>query len=353
VSVCALNVRSMVILLVGCLFLSGASFADAVRAPIYGINYDVVKTDSSLIANCKADPNATVHQKFIVPRYSSPIMQKAVREELAGMRRSGFESIRSIVQLYPGAHPSGDLVNSQKIDDSVLTAIGNYVRDVHDAGFKELILAFGAQGTSDPACRKSEWGDCFDSTSIATSVEAEAKIIRAAQSVRGIALRVDLLNEACVSSSVPRRANTNFALFIRSAAKMHATTFPSIPATVSCQLERAGDGLVLTQGLFTEGGDHIGYFDIHAYPGSSRKEPEILRQAAASLKNAEIPIIFGETTYADPDYRNWIVTAYRGAFHGEPQEILFWPLHSMSTHCNFDVSPPYNLQDALGSGRAD
>jgi hypothetical protein len=355
VSIFTFNVRPIATatLLTGSLFLFGAESADGADAPIYGINYDVVKTDNGLVANCKADSNATVHQKFIVPRYGSAIMQKAVREELAGMRKSGYETIRSIVQLYPGANSSGDLVNSQQIDDSLLAAIGSYVRDVRDAGFGELILAFGMQGTADPACRKSEWGDCFDLMSISTSVEAEAKIIHAAQSVTGITLRVDLLNEACVSNSVPRIAKTNFALFIRSAAKMHATAFPNIPATVSCQLERAGDGLALTQGLFAESGDHIGYFDIHAYPQSNRREPEILGQAAKSLKSANIPIIFGETIYADPHYRNWVVTAYREAFHGDPQEILFWPLRSTATHCNFDVAQPYTLKDALGSERAE
>jgi hypothetical protein len=348
----AFKLQSLAALLANALFVAGMCFADSAQSTVYGINYDVVKTDTGLIENCKTDSNATVHQKFVVPRYGSPVMQKAVREELAVMRKSGYETIRSIVQLYPGAHPSGDLVNSGKIDDPVLVAIGDYVRDVRDAGFKELILAFATQGTSNPACRKTEWGDCFDSASIATSVDAEAKIVRAAQSVKGVALRVDLLNEACVSSSVPPAANNNFALFIRAATKMHATTFPSIPATVSCQLERSGDGLLLTQRLFTESGDHVGFFDIHAYPGAGRKEPEILRRAAESLENTETPIIFGETTYADPVYRNSIVTAYRAAFHRDPQEVLFWPLHSMASHCNFDVALPYTLKGALGSETA-
>jgi len=77
--------------------------------------------------------------------------------------------------------------------------------------------------------------------------------------------------------------------------------------------------------------------------------PEILRQAAESLKNTEIPTIFCETTYADPEYRQWIITAYRSAFHRDPQEVLFWPLHSMTSQCNFDVVPPYSLKNAVGT----
>src|SRR6266481_1531184 len=253
------NVRSLRPLLVGGVMFSGICSANAVGNINYGINYDVVATDSNLIANCKTDPNATVHQKFVVPRYSSPLMQKAARQDLASMRKSGFESVRSIVQLFPGAHPSGDLVNSGKVDDSVLAAIGDYVRDVRDAGFKELILAFGTQGTAIPACRKTEWGDCFDPASITASVDAEANIISSALSAKGgLLLRVDLLNEACVSSAVPPIANSNFTLFIRAATKMHATRFPSTPATVSCQLERASDGLLVTQHLFADSGDRIG-----------------------------------------------------------------------------------------------
>src|SRR6266404_6949832 len=123
------TLRSLRPLLAGSLMLAGIGSAKDAGSIMYGINYDVVKTDSNLIANCKTDPNAPVHQKFVVPRYGSPLMQTAARQDLASMRRSGFESVRSIVQLFPGAHPSGDLVNSGKVDDSVLAAIGDYVRD--------------------------------------------------------------------------------------------------------------------------------------------------------------------------------------------------------------------------------
>jgi hypothetical protein len=339
--------RSVSPLLAGSLLLGGMCYVDIAQATVYGINYDVVKTDTSLIANCKTDGNATVHHKFIIPRYGSPDIKQAVREELALMRKSGFESIRTIVELFPGVASSGDLINSGKIDDSVLPGISDYVRDVHDAGFKEIILAFGTQGPADPVCRKSEWGDCFDPATVAASVDAEAKIIRAAQTVNGISLRVDLLNEGCISDSGPHAANRNFSLFIHAAIKMHAANFPNVPATISCQLERTADGLVSTQHLFTDSGDHVGFFDIHAYPQSSRKEPEILLHAAQSLKKSDIPIIFGETTYADPDYRHWIVNAFQDAFHGAPQEILFWPLHSSTSHCGFEIAQPYNLKDAV------
>jgi hypothetical protein len=318
------------------------------QAITYGINYDVVKTDTSLNSSCQTDSNANVSQQFVMARYFNANMRRAVRAELHNMRGSGFETIRSIVQLYPGAHPSGDLMNSLNLDDSVLASMGDYARDVRDAGFRELILAFGVQGSAKPTCRKSEWGDCFDAATIPATVEAEAKVIRAVQSVKGISLRVDLLNEACVSKYGPPIANANFAQFIQAAVKMHRTDFPNIPATVSCQLERSGDGLAATQQLFATGGDRIGFFDIHAYPGAANREPQILQQAAESLAKSNVPIIFGETTYADPNYRQLIVHAYRAAFHRDPQELLFWPLRSMSSHCNFDVPHPYRLKDAIG-----
>ncbi len=329
------------------LLFSGVVGVAAAEDIQYGINYDVIATDTSRTPDCKKDPNAGVHQKFILPRYINPRMQEAVRAELKTLRESGFQSVRSIVGLFPGAHPSGDLVNSTKIDDAVLASISAYARDVHEAGFKELILAFGTQGAANPACRKADWGDCFDPATIATSVEAEAKIIQAAHQ-KGLLLRVDLLNEACVSSLVPKLANDNFAKFIRAAVQMHATQFPDTPATVSCQLERTGDGLASTQRLFAEGRDHIGFFDIHAYPAAARTEAKVLIQAGESLKGSNVPLIFGETTYGDPEYRKLIISAYRASLHRDPPEIFFWPLHTMSSGCNFDVPHPYRLQDALG-----
>jgi len=321
----------------------------ALTATSFGINYEVIATDPNLTANCTNDSNANVRQKFFMARYGDPAIRSAVQGELKEMHISGFETIRSIVQLYPGAHPSGDLFNTGNIDASVLTAVGDYVRDIRVAGFKELVLAFGVQGTGSPSCRKSEWGDCFDSATVSASIDAESKIIGAARSVSGVSLRIDLLNEGCVTGVIPPLLKSNFARFIRAASKMHASDFPNVPATVSCQLERTADGLAATRELFAAGGDHVGYFDIHAYPGATQKEGQILLQAAESLKGAKIPIVIGETTYDDPQYRHLIVEAYRAAFNSEPVEILFWPLHSRSSNCNFDVPQPYHLKDAIGT----
>lgn len=329
------------------LLVAGLSLAQSAGATDFGINYAVTATDTTLTPNCDKDSNANVHQKFVLPRYEQPT-EKTAREQLKGIHDAGFHTIRSIVQLYPGAHPSGDLVNTGKIDDSVLDPIKQYVGDVRDAGFKAFILAFGTQGTANAACKKNEWGDCFDPSTIPASVAAEAKIIAAVRSVKGISLRVDLLNEACVSAAVPKIANDNFAQYIRAAAKMHATSFPDVPATVSCQLERTPDGLATVARLFAENGDHVGFFDIHAYPQSNHKEPEMLQRAAASLQNDKTPIIVGETTYGDLQYRQFITDGYRAAFHHDPPELLFWPLHSVATHCNFDVPQPYTLKSALG-----
>src|SRR5260370_30849719 len=83
ISASIFNIRSLRPLLAGSLMLAGVCFADTAGSINYGINYDVVSTDGNLIAKCEADPDATVHQKFVVPRYSSPLMQKAVRQDLA------------------------------------------------------------------------------------------------------------------------------------------------------------------------------------------------------------------------------------------------------------------------------
>lgn len=329
--------------------LAGVLSVGIARATVFGINYDVAATDTSQIANCKTDPNATVHQKFALPRYGSPAVRQSVHGDLNRGHESGFEVVRTIVQLFPGQHPSGDLIDTGKIDQAVLASISGYIRDARDAGFKQLILAFATQGPASAICRKRQWGDCFDQTTIPATVEAEAKIIETAHSIMGISLRVDLLNEGCMSDAAPKTANGNFARLVRALTRMHASRFPEIPATVSCQIERAGDGLSSVKRLFAKSGDHVGFFDIHAYPLSAHTEAMVLAQAAESLKGTDTPIILGETTYADPEYRKWITESYRASFHHDPPEILFWPLHSMSSHCDFDVAQPYLMKDALGN----
>lgn len=337
-------------LFAGSLLLARLSIASGVEKPTFGVNYDVVHTDTSLVDQCKTDPNATIHHRFALTRYDDPEMRKAVREDLSEMYRSGFRSIRTLVELIPGTHTSGDLIDISNVNESVLSNLRKYLRDFQDAGFHSIILVFAAQGTANPGCRKSEWGDCFDPKTLAATVAAESKIIAVAHSVEGIALRVDLLNEACPSKSIPLLLSSNFATFIRSAIMMHAARFPEIPATVSCQIERTSDGLANVESLFTESGDHISFFDVHAYPWDAPQVKEFLKEAAAKLGNTSLPIIFGETDYGDPEYRNRIVAAYRQAFHHNPDEILFWPAHSNPSSCNFDVENPYRLKDALGGG---
>ena len=334
----------------GSLLLARLSIASGVDKTTFGVNYDVVHTDTSLVDLCKMDPNATIHHRFALTRYDDPEMRKAVREDLSEMHLSGFRSIRTLVQLIPGTNSSGDLIDTSNVNDSVLSNLREYLRDFRNAGFHSIILAFGAQGTANPGCRKTEWGDCFDPKTLAATMAAESKIIAVARSVEGIALRVDLLNEACPSKSIPLLLSSNFAMFIRSAVTMHAARFPETPATVSCQIERTSDGLVRVENLFTESGDHVGFFDVHAYPGPAPQEKEFLKAAAAKLSNTDLPIIFGETDYADPEYRDLIVAAYKQAFHRNPDEILFWPVHSKSPACNFEVENPYRLKDALGGG---
>src|ERR1700722_13692407 len=190
-------------LFTGSLLVLRMSTADGAGEATLGINYDVVHTDTSLVGQCKADANATVHQKVALTRYGDPEIQKAVREDLADMNRPGFRSIRTIVQLVPGANPAGNLIDTANVDDSVLSKVRDYLRDFQSAGFNQVILAFGAQGAGNPACAKSQWGDCFDPKTVAATVSAEAKIIAVAHSVKGLALRVDLLNEACPSKSGP------------------------------------------------------------------------------------------------------------------------------------------------------
>ena len=331
------------------LLLATVSSSASAASTVYGINFDVVDTDVSLTPKCQTDPNATVHQKFLLPRYSNPTIQQAVRGQLKGMRESGFQTLRTIVELFPGKNPSGDLIDTGDINESVVGSISSYISDARDAGFKKVILAFATQGPGSAICRKTQWGDCFDRATIPASVEAEAKIIdSAAKSTKGMSLWLDLLNEGCVSAAGPKSANGNFEELIRALAKMHGARFHAIPATVSCQIERTGDGLASLQHLFAESGDHVGFFDIHAYPLPGHNEDKMLAQAANSLRSSNLPVIFGETTYADPEYRMWITASYQTSFRREPPELLFWPLHSMPSHCGFDVAHPYDLKRALG-----
>lgn len=330
----------------GALLLCAIPVAGFSATISYGINYMVFATDAGATGKCDSDPGAPSHGKFALSRYNKPEVRSEVLEQFKAQRASGFETLRTIVELVPGDNPSGDFVSEDKIDDPVLNEVRSFTGDVRDAGFKQFILGFGTLGAAAPNCKKKEWGDCFDPKTIAVTVEAERRIIQAASSIDGVSLRLDLMNETCPSDSGPKSANTFRADLIRAVAKMHVASFSKIPATVSCQIERSGDGLATVRQLFHDSGDHVGYFDVHAYPGPTRIEAKALQQAAKSLKGVEWPVIVGEISYGDPDYRRYVTDSYRASFHKDPPEILFWPRHG-SSKCHFQLPLPYTLKGAM------
>jgi hypothetical protein len=184
---------------------------------------------------------------------------------------------------------------------------------------------------------------------VPATVAAEKRLIAAANTVKGLSLRVDLLNEGCVGAAGPQSASANLMLFIKAASKMHAANFGNVPTTVSCQLVRAADGLPALQSLFIESGDRVGFFDLHAGPVKNQNETVILEQIASKINETSTPVIFGETIYGDSVYRQRLTDAYRAAFHHDPEDTLFWPIYSGSPKCNFEVHMPYTLKEAIGN----
>ena len=302
------------------------------------MNFSFIDVDLSRVGECPTSRGATLQRSTFLPRYDQPAVRQRVRDQLEGMRRSGFTEIRTII--YSGKAPVSADWFDVVVPDRAARAVRQYIEDVRDAGYSRAILAFGMQGVASPSCRKSEWGDCFDGDA-KTNVRFMLAVRRALGSQPPLAMRYDIAPELCAPPSLPSLLRSNLVGYVRSIATMYGAEYPSDETTSSCIASRFAEGQPETDRIFAEAGGGPAYFDIHIYQGTRYNLPSILDRPWQK------PLIVGETTYGDSQFLKMTLDQF--ALQGAQLDaVYFWPLARISGRCHVDVAPPYTLKGASG-----
>jgi hypothetical protein len=328
---------------------SVASLSAAVVAIAVGMNFSFLNPQIHAPDVCARDSSINFRGAMFLPRYGEPAIRADVRNQLRAMHRSGFDFIRTIVAF--GDRPStlSDWFDTGHTMEVAPPLIATYLRDMAQAGISHAELAFSSQAGANPACRKVEWGDCFDRNSITRSI-AFVVAVRKGINPTGLSeLRFDLANESCVTPEMTRPLSENYQIYAKPLVSEYLRQFPLDRVTISCSIERFARARQELDETFEAAGRAPSFYEIHAYGNATTDIRATAAQLKATLGDFPSPLSIGETNYGVPDYTQSMLTTLISA--GVPiRDVLFWPLSNSSNHCGVDVPAPYTRAGALGFG---
>jgi hypothetical protein len=306
---------------------------------IFGMNFDFDQIDLGKVSECgPQNRGATSRGHAFLVRYSAPGIRETVRAELAQMRRAEFQSIRIIIFFGKESEGAGrnPTTNMFSVEDYPTAApnLSAFISDVRQAGFSRLVISFGPQGTLAPACRRSEWGDCFDGQSVEAATDFIINV-RKALNLQGLNVLIEFENEGVYSHFVPQRAQTNMTYYLNNLMKTYFRYFPNDETTISVQQRQADERLSFVWQLYEQLGHRPALWDVHIYD----VRPAAIAEVATALRGLPpIPMVVGEFPYGNPSGLQALTSILAPA-----RQVIFWPVHGISDACGIDAAPPYDL----------
>jgi hypothetical protein len=330
--------------LAGALGAHGAAAQGAAVA--YGMSFSFLEVDLSRVSSCSTvSRGATIRNAVFITRYDQPAIRTQVQQALAAMRHSGFQSLRLVVYFGPDAKSRDwfDLHDGTRAG----ALVKQYADDVKAAGFTELFLAFAIQGTASPACRVQQWSDCFDSHSTALASQFITTLRAALGPTEPLPMRYDLALEMCSPADLQQPLRSNLLGYAKAVIAAYGKRFPGDATTVSCSLARFPGGRRSIDAAYAAAGLNPAFYDVHFYNRPDQDESVQLRALGLDLKDSQLPIVIGETSFGDRAnlqslMRDLVVPT------GRVPAIYFWPLKDQPSGCHVDVAPPYGLDRAKG-----
>jgi hypothetical protein len=328
-----------VLLLLLALLLPGPARA----APACGMNHSFVAIDLDALPRCSAtDEAATIAGQGFLPRWSEPGMRERVRAQLAQMHADGMRALRVLVFFgeWPDATPA-DIFHPARDAERAAHATAEFLRDAADAGFSELVLAFGPLALSTPGCRRVEWADCFDLGTLPNSAAFSATVaVAAARAVPAVV--IDLVNEGCTAPGMPARLRAAAARYGDAvAAALAAALPPGTEVTMSAILQLGLPCVRNTLALLNAHGLRGGPVDVHVYDVATAA----LIPAAAAMAAADgRRLIIGEVGLGGPSALHEAVAAAIAASPPDSvRAVMFWPVGNMDARCHATMAPPWRL----------
>lgn len=329
-----------VFLAAGLLALSVAGGSAAIAANLFGMNFNFHWVDASAIAKCgPRDRTAPARGHAFLSRYEDPQVRDRVRGELAQMRNSGFQAIRSLIWFgRPGeARQDSFSVNAPQI---AARNVSLFADDVQAAGFGRLYLGFGPVGVMTPVCRRAQWGDCFDAGTIPQSIDFITQVRSALSPAAAAIAYFDLKNEGGLSRFHNETLHQNMNAYLNALLPAYFRRFPQDRTTVSVQERNVGERVGFVERAYRQAGRPPAFLDVHIY----HPTPEILGPVAAVLQSLgqRMPAIVGEFPYGDAAALS-AIEASLAPVRGGDLPVLFWPRRDSNSACGVDTPPPYNL----------
>jgi hypothetical protein len=326
--------------------------AKAADVPLpFGISFSFLHVDVGKANQCAAvSHSATIKRGTFLPRYDDPLIRKTVRQELAEMRHSGFDNIRTLVFFGSGPKVSSDWFDVAKDKQRASKLVRQYIQDVAAAGFKRMILNYAVQGTASPSCRDAHWGDCFDQHTVADTVSFIDSIRDALGDPPPLPMIFEVGPEQCVTDKLPPLLKSTLTTYVRSVLGSYTTRYPRDETTISCSIKRFAAARHWIDSMYAMMGRSPFYYQIHAYHQREYSTSREFSAVANMLRNTKTPVIIGETSYGDNPNLSAILSELRGI---PLKAVYFWPLANASDKCAVDVAPPYKLHDALGTKPKD
>jgi hypothetical protein len=311
------------------------------------MNFNFDALDGAAIAKCSPQNRAAAARGHgFLLRYEDLQIRSTVRRQLDQMRRSGFQAIRTLVWFGKSTEGAGRSSSNMFAIDAPEVAARNvalFADDVRQAGFSRLYLAFGPQGTSAPACRRQQWGDCFDGGSIAESVNFITRVRQALGPSVASMVYVDLQNEGGLTHFHPDAARSNMARYLSALVGAYLRQFPEDRTTVSVQQRNATERIAAVSHVYEQYRRRPAFLEFHIYD----VRPAELNPVTAVLRSLpqRFPVVVGEFPYGDAAAVEALESQIGPQLTQESSNlpILFWPLRNPSGACGIDTAPPYDL----------
>ncbi len=314
----------------------------APSSPSFGMNYDFLNVDKTLVSLCGSEKGkaAVVKGHAFLVRYQEPGVRQTVLKALTNMKKAGFAGVRVIVWF---GHQNDARANLFNIDDPSLAAknVSEFASDLQSLGYSHFYLAFGPQGDAKVTCRKQTWGDCFDPQQIGKSVAFILKVRGALDASPHPALYVDLQNSgAMTSANAQQQLGRNMDRYLSTLVKAYSQQFPHDLTTISIQGRNTGDRSAFVFKVYEEAGLEPSYLDFHIY----QSDPASLAQIGDALRSARtrLPVVIGEAAYGDPRAVA-AISSFLSPYDPAGAPIYFWPLRNVEGDCGVDTAPPYDL----------
>ncbi|HEX3864590.1 MAG TPA: hypothetical protein VHY35_23135 [Stellaceae bacterium] len=311
-------------------------------SPDFGMNFNFESLDKNKISECSPrNRSAPSRGHGFLRRYDNQKIRSTVLRELADMRHAGFQEIRTLV-FFGKTIEAGANVFPVETPEIAAHDVSTFAKDVRNAGFSRLYLAFGPQGIVTPGCRRQQWGDCFDPLSIDLSTKFIARVRAALDPASAAILQVDLQNEGGLTHYHPEQMRRNMDSYLHKVIGTYLSQFPNDQTTVSIQQKQPEERLKYVLAAYENARRSPAFFDFHVYD----VQPDLLNMVKIALQSTpeRIPVVIGEFPYGDAEMLRKLQNALTAGRQSYGIPVYFWPLRNVSGACGVDTPPPYDLK---------